>query len=139
MLLLILVLTFTAVHAYQLSYPGFAGVTNAVAYKDVWYSGGSVWYSNIRSNTDSPVYAIDRIGWNWWTVRDTCDGTILDQQTYGGAVDYQDSLNMQTESNSYSKGACLPAQTYKIWSIGKHDFYENGNIWQPTYSYNETY
>ena len=112
--------------AYHSICKPFAGVTTVGALKDVWIVNSTSWNAKVQSNTN-PVYNIGTIGWTWWTFRDTCDGVILDNWVKSGSVLYGASDHWDVGVDDYD--SC--GGSYRVWSMGTHDFKEGGSIWQP--------
>lgn len=127
---MVLVASFVfAKSAYALQtqiFTNFAGVTTAVAMKDVWVVNSTSWNAHVRSYTNNPNYNIGTIGWTWWTFRDTCNGIIIDNAVKGGQVSYGANLKWDTGVND--RETC---SNYRIWSMGGHDFKHGSSIWQP--------
>jgi len=115
------------------SYPNFAGVTTAVALKDVWVVSDTSWNAHVKSYTTNPVRNIGTIGWTWWTFRDTCNGNIIDNWVKPGYARYGASEAWDTgvDDRDYCNGS------YRGWSLGTHDFKEGDSIWRPYLSTDE--
>lgn len=117
----------------QQTNPDFAGVTDAVAMKDVVVVDAFTWNGRIRSYTTNPVYDIGTIGFTWWTFRETCDGNIIDNWVQSGYVEYGDSdvLDIGVDDRDPCSGSHLG------WSLGTHDFKHGGDTWRPNFSTSE--
>lgn len=115
------------------TYSNFAGVTDAVALKDVWIVDSVNWNAHIKSYTTNPVYNIGTIGWTWWTHRETCNGNIVDNYTHSGYALYGASSVFDTGVDD--RDAC--DGSHLGWSLGKHDFKHNGSEWRPEFSTSE--
>jgi len=115
------------------SYPNFAGVTTAVALKDVWVVNSTSWDAKVQSYTTNPVRNIGTIGWTWWTFRDTCNGVIIDNWVQPGSVRYGASNHWDVGVDD--RDPC--GGSYRGWSLGTHDFKEGDSIWRPYLSTDE--
>ena len=115
------------------SYPNFAGVTTAVALKDVWVVDSNSWNAKVQSYTTNPVRNIGTIGWTWWTFRDTCNGVIIDNWVQPGSVRYgaNNHWDVGVDDRDFCSGS------YRGWSMGVHDFKEGSSIWRPYLETNE--
>jgi hypothetical protein len=99
----------------------YAG-SNACRMKGVQNIDSSTWGANMRSQMKNPQINIDVIGRSWWTVRETCNGSITYQAQYGGAVDYNDYMFF--DAGGYYKHSCSGNRVG--WSMGNHDFHKSG-------------
>lgn len=109
------------------SYPNFAGVTTAIALKDVWIVNNTSWNAYVESYTTNPVRNIGTIGWTWWTFRDTCNGVMIDNWVQPGSVRYGASRHWDVGVDD--RDPC--GGSYQGWSMGTHDFKEGNSIWRP--------
>ena len=104
--------------ASSMWYGNFGGVTTATAFKDVWVVNSNSWNGHIRSYTISPVYNIGRIGWNWWSFRNTCNGQIQSNWPQPGYNLY--GVNYAASTGVDSIRPCAGTPTGEVY--GKHDF-----------------
>lgn len=116
------------------TFDNFAGVTDAKAMKDLWVVSSSAWNAKIRSYTTNPVYDIGTIGWTWWTVRELCDGNIIDQSQYGGHAEYGDSDAWDISFQALDD--C--GGTHQGAVLGTHDFKHGGSEWRPYFDTQES-
>lgn len=94
MLPLVLVVLFCALlagtafagHLPRTTYIGWVG-KSVVAQKDVVYVGSNAWNGKIFSHTQDGT-AIGTIGWTYWTHRELCGSTILDNYVHSGYAAY---------------------------------------------------
>ncbi len=99
----------------------YAG-SNACRAKGVDNSSSTTWGANVRSRMTTPRININVIGESWWTVRETCNGSITSQTQYGGEVEYNDYEFF--DASAQVKHSC--GGTRVGWSMGNHDFYKSG-------------
>lgn len=135
-LIVVLLATFgirLALAASTMWYSNFAGVTTATAFKDVWVVNSTSWNAHIRSYTTNPTYNISRIGWNWWSFRNTCNGVIQSNWVQPGRVSY--GANYISDTGVDSIRPCAGVPTGEVY--GKHDFAQGGTVWQPEFSASE--
>lgn len=89
---------------------------------------GQSWRGEIKSFTGNPVYNVDRIGWNWWTMRQWCGSVIQVQYQFGGGAEYQ--ANSTSLPKVRSLETCAPGTTRYVSIAAKHDFEEAGDLHQ---------
>jgi len=131
LVILLALVTSTALatsHTYIQNYRTLAGVT--VAYPqlkiEVTPIVGSKWRGEIKSFTSNPVFNIDRIGWNYWTMRQWCGGSIQVQYQFNGGVDYQ--ANSFTLFKDRTLEYCNPGDARTVSIAAKHDFAEASDV-----------
>jgi hypothetical protein len=115
------------------TYENFAGVTTAVASKDIVVYGPPLWTGTINSLTRNPIYDIGTIGWTWWSCQEYCDGQYVYGETYPGYVEYGEHLVQQTAW--LTMGDCDHDHVGLV--AGKHDFKHNSSEWRPEFNYEE--
>lgn len=115
------------------TYYGSVGGTGVVAQKDVVRSGGS-WNGYIWSHTNNGN-AIGTIGWTWWTIRETCNGSITLQYQYGGQVLYNSSAISDIAVASMQPCAYPLNQYGRV--LGTHDFKNGSATWNPYWEHAE--
>jgi hypothetical protein len=125
--------TTSSVLASRSTYSSSVGGTGVVAQKDVVRSGGS-WNGYIWSHTNTG-YAIGTIGWTWWTIRETCSGTIISQYQYGGQVLYNASAINDVAVDTVSFCANPSNQHGRV--LGTHDFKNGSDTWNPYWEHVE--
>jgi len=131
---LTMLLAYPALAFAKRTYYNFAGVTDAVAEKDVTGNYSNYWTAWIESYTTNPVRNIGTIGWTWWGFRETCNGIIVDNWTLPGYARYGASYawSCGTDDIDTCGGSHLG------WVLGRHDFKEGSSTWQPQFSTSET-
>lgn len=115
------------------TYYGSVGGTGVVAPKDV-VRVGSDWNGYIWGHTNNGN-AIGTIGWTWWTIRETCSGTIISQYQYGGQVLYNASAISDIAVDSISYCASPSNQHGRV--LGTHDFKNGSDTWNPYWEHVE--
>ena len=90
---------------------------------------GYIWsYSN-----SSPRQPIGTLGWDWWTNREICSGTIVSQTQMGGFAVYGDTMIERAQYNAWYSGSC--GSPHQIVVLGQHDFMDGTASWFPQESY----
>ena len=97
----------------------YNGITIAYAEKSIT-NHSTYWEQRLWSKSQSPAINMDDIGYSWWTIRERCNGVIMNQVQYGGHVLHNTSLYYS--GNTMTKKTC---GGYRLGeSLGNHDYYE---------------
>ena len=97
-------------------------LTLAQYYHTVWNNSGSYWDAGVRSYTANPTRVMDDIGYSYWTVRQRCYGSIIQQTNYGGHVLHYRSSYWAAVTKI--KAYCSNPYARLGESLGNHDFYD---------------
>lgn len=102
-------------------YSNFAGVTTAIAEKNVSYTSPSTFYCMSRSYTNYPSFNITHLGYNTFSCNVWKDGKYADGWTRSGpgSVNWNSSNHSDsgTVSVSFTQG-----QARQVIAAGSHDF-----------------
>ncbi len=115
------------------TYWGSVGGKSVIAQKDV-IRGINSWNGDIWSHTQDGS-AIGTIGWTWWTIRETCTGSITTQYQYGGQALYNASAISDIAVDTISYCWHPPGRNGHV--LGTHDFKHGSDIWNPYWEHNE--
>lgn len=134
MLILVTTVAFASEYIFVQNYRTLAGVT--VAYPQLGIrvtpvTPGQTWRGEIKSFTGNPVYNIDRIGWNWWTMRQYCGDVNQQQYQFGGGTLYNTNTNSLYKSRALV--SCPQGVTRYVSVLAKHDFSEANDVHQPVW------
>lgn len=141
MLPLVLVVLFCALlagtafagHLPRTTYIGWVG-KSVVAQKDVVYVGSNAWNGKIFSHTQDGT-AIGTIGWTYWTHRELCGSTILDNYVHSGYAAYNSSGVFDIGLDSFS--SCSGIRYGHV--LGNHEFKNVGYAdWYKDWTHSET-
>lgn len=115
------------------TYSGSVGGVGVVAQKDVIRTGNT-WNGDIWSHTNTGN-AIGTIGWTWWTIRETCNGSITLQYQYGGQALYNASA-ISDIAVAAVQPCAVPSKQYGH-VLGTHDFKNGSDTWNPYWEHVE--
>ncbi len=133
-ILILGLLTTVVAEAYSQCYPGGGScITIGNYYHTVTNTSGSYWYAGVNSYTSNPTTAMDDIGYAYWTIREWCNVTLSDFDTYGGAVHHH--VSTYSASRIRTKLFCFNPTLRLGESLGNHDFYDHPYPHRYWYSY----
>jgi hypothetical protein len=106
----------------------------AVKAEKVINLGQQSWSAQIWSYSNAnPQQNIGTLGWDWWTTRELCNGTINHQDTHDGTGTQYNTTSAETYYySSWYNPSCN--NKHKVAELGKHDIKDGSDSWYPEFT-----